>query len=54
MTCIVGVAHKGAVYIGGDSAAVAGWALTCRADHKVFKNGDFVMGFTTSFRTSPE
>jgi len=50
MTCIVGIAEGGKVYIGGDSAGVGGYSLTVRADKKVFVNGDFVMGFTTSFR----
>lgn len=50
MTCIVGIASKGAIYIGGDSAGVSGLDLSVRADRKVFTNGDFVMGFTTSFR----
>ena len=50
MTCIVGLVHEGGVYIGGDSAGVAGLSLTVRADEKVFQNGEFLMGFTTSFR----
>lgn len=52
MTCIVGLVEKGIVYIGGDSAGVDGSRMTMaiRADRKVFRNGDFVMGFTTSFR----
>lgn len=50
MTCIVGIAQEGKVYIGGDSAGVAGYSLTVRADRKVFRNGEFVMGFTSSFR----
>lgn len=50
MTCIVGLVDKGDVYIGGDSAGVAGLSLSIRADEKVFGNGPFVMGFTTSFR----
>lgn len=50
MTCIVGIQHDGRVYIGGDSAGVAEWNLTIHADPKVFRNGDMVMGFTTSFR----
>ncbi len=41
---------KGKVYIGGDSAGVAGYSLTIRADEKVFINGEFIMGFTSSFR----
>jgi hypothetical protein len=51
MTCIAGIAQGGKVYIGGDSAGVAGTSqLDVRADRKVFLSGDFVMGFTTSFR----
>lgn len=50
MTCIVGVAHGGRVVIGGDSAGVAGLDLVVRADRKVFRNGPFIMGFTSSFR----
>lgn len=50
MTCIVGVASGGRVVIGADSAGVAGMDLTVRADRKVFRNGPFIMGFTTSFR----
>jgi ATP-dependent protease HslVU (ClpYQ) peptidase subunit len=50
MTCIVGIAEGGRVYIGGDSAGVSGWDLTVRGDSKVFRNGDVVMGFTSSFR----
>lgn len=50
MTCIAGIVQGGNVYIIGDSAGVGGLDLTIRADRKVFVNGDFVMGFTTSFR----
>lgn len=50
MTCIIGLVSGSHVYIGGDSAGVAGYSLTVRSDPKVFINGEFVMGFTTSFR----
>lgn len=50
MTCIVGLMDNGKVYMGGDSAGVSGLDLTIRADEKVFRNGDFLMGFTSSFR----
>jgi len=50
MTCIVGLIDNGDVYIGGDSAGVAGLSLSIRADEKVFSNGPFIMGFTSSFR----
>lgn len=50
MTCIVGIVENGSVYIGGDSAGVAGLSISIRADEKVFQNGPFIMGFTSSFR----
>jgi len=50
MTCIVGIVHNNRVYIGGDSAAVGGLSIVARNDRKVFVTGDFVMGFTSSFR----
>lgn len=50
MTAIVGLIHGGAVHLGGDSAGVGGYSLTVRADSKVFVNGPYVMGFTSSFR----
>lgn len=50
MTCIVGLVQNGKVYIGGDSAGIGGWNLTIRKDRKVFKNGEFLIGGTASFR----
>lgn len=50
MTCIVGVVQDGSVVMGGDSAGVAGYALTVRQDPKVFHNGPFLIGYTSSFR----
>lgn len=50
MTVIVGLVHKGRVHLGGDSAGVCGYQLTVRRDPKVFSNGPYVMGFTSSFR----
>lgn len=50
MTCIVGIAENGKVFVGGDSAGVAGLSLEIRADKKVFKEKDFICGFTSSFR----
>jgi ATP-dependent protease HslVU (ClpYQ) peptidase subunit len=50
VTCIVGLVDAGKVYIGGDSASTSGWDLTLRADPKVFRNGNVIMGFTTSYR----
>lgn len=50
MTCIVGLVDKGIVCIGGDSLGVGGSDCTRRKDQKVFKNGAFIMGYTSSFR----
>jgi hypothetical protein len=50
MTVIVGLAHEGAVYMGGDSAGVAGLDLSMRRDTKVFTRDAYVIGFTDSFR----
>ncbi|WP_381797272.1 hypothetical protein [Streptomyces niveus] len=50
MTAIVGLVHKRRVHLAGDSAGVAGYQLTIRADPKVFLNGPYAMGFTSSFR----
>ncbi len=50
MTCIIGIRTNDKVFIGGDSAGVAGYSISTRADQKVFKNGEFIFGFTSSFR----
>jgi hypothetical protein len=36
--------------MGADSVGVAGYSATIRADKKLFRNGEFLMGFTSSFR----
>ena len=50
MTCIVGYVEAGTVFIGGDSAGVSDWDLTIRKDPKVFRNGPFLIGITSSYR----
>ena len=50
MTCVVGVVHKGRVYMGADSAASNTSFSRPRVDRKVFHNGPYLMGYTTSFR----
>ena len=50
MTCIVGLVHKGHVTIGGDSAAISNLDIISRKDPKVFHIGEFIIGFTSSFR----
>ena len=51
MTCIVAVrAPSGVIWMGGDSAAVEGYDLRLRKDPKVFRVGEFLIGYTSSFR----
>ena len=50
MTCIVGVVDDDKVIMGGDSAGVAGLHVVTRTDPKVFKNKEYLIGFTSSFR----
>lgn len=50
MTCIIGMTHKGKVYIGADSLGSNGFTQTTRKESKVFKNGEFLIGCTSSFR----
>lgn len=50
MTCVVGIVHNGAVFIGADSAGVAGGDLMVRHDPKVFVKSGIIVGFTSSFR----
>lgn len=51
MTCIIGMVDGNKkVWIGGDSAGVAGYSVQVRTDTKVFRNGPYLMGFTSSFR----
>ncbi|KKR46661.1 MAG: hypothetical protein UT82_C0009G0025 [Parcubacteria group bacterium GW2011_GWB1_40_14] len=55
MTCIIALTDRTTVWIGGDSAGVAGLNLEIRDDSKVFRREDknkniWAFGFTTSFR----
>jgi hypothetical protein len=52
MTCIVGIADgMGRVWMGGDRAAVAdGHYVTRVAAPKVFQRGQYLIGYTSSFR----
>lgn len=51
MTCVAGlIGADGAVWMGGDSAGVSDWDLMVRKDPKVFRLGDALVGFSTSFR----
>lgn len=50
MTAVAGIVENGIVWLGGDSAGVGGLSLQTRSDPKVFRNGESVIGYTTSFR----
>ncbi len=50
MTCIIGLVEKKTVFMGADSAGVAGLDICTRKDPKIFLNGEFLIGYTTSFR----
>ena len=52
MTCIVGFLDPKTkkVTMGADSAGVAGYSITIRKDPKIFRNGNFIIGCTSSFR----
>ena len=50
MTCIVGLIDNGTVWMGGDSAVIRSRQLRRCVEPKVFRNGHFLFGFTTSFR----
>ena len=50
MTCIVGLALKGAVHLGGDSIAIDGYSMEVRSTPKVFRRGAFLVGCAGSFR----
>jgi ATP-dependent protease HslVU (ClpYQ) peptidase subunit len=52
MTCIAGMVDKNncRVVMGGDSASSGSDNIFTRKDPKIFKNGEFVIGCTTSYR----
>lgn len=50
MTAIAALVDKGKIYVGGDSAGIAGLNISIRTDEKVFINKEFIMAFTSSFR----
>jgi hypothetical protein len=50
MTCVAGMIQGGKVYIGADSCGSNGHIYSVRKDPKVFTNGKYVIGYTSSFR----
>ncbi len=50
MTCIAAVVEGGQVHMGADSCASNGHVYTLQRAKKIFFVGEFLIGFTTSFR----
>lgn len=50
MTCIVGLVSEGITYMGGDSSASDGYTVDAIATPKVFKTGEYLIGWCGSFR----
>lgn len=50
-TCIIALRHSGHLYMAGDSAGVNGWLQQYHVTtEKVFKKGEYLFGFTSSWR----
>lgn len=50
MTCIVAISDGNTVWMGADSAGSNGYTLQIRKDPKIYEVGEFLFGFTSSFR----
>jgi ATP-dependent protease HslVU (ClpYQ) peptidase subunit len=50
MTCIAGLVHDGAVYLGGDSAGTGAGDQITLTNPKVFTHSGFVFGYAGEFR----
>lgn len=51
MTAIIGVEDRGIAYVGADSSSVVGdQAVLVMRSPKVFRNGEYVIGFSYTFR----
>ena len=51
MTCVVALKHGDKIYMGADSAGTDnGFRTVRRKDPKIYKVGDMLIGFTSSFR----
>lgn len=50
MTCICGIVDGGKVILGADSLGSWDWSCQTRSDEKVFMNGPYAVGYSTSFR----
>lgn len=50
MTCIIGLAHEGTVYIGCDSAGSNSWTARPVNTPKLIRLGEVLIGYTDSYR----
>jgi ATP-dependent protease HslVU (ClpYQ) peptidase subunit len=50
MTCIIAAVNNNKVHMVGDSGGAEGWNVSIITQPKVFRNGDYVIGYTSSFR----
>ncbi len=50
MTCIVGLEQNGKAFMGGDSASGADNTVRVVLTEKIFRKGQFIIGYTSSFR----
>jgi len=50
MTCVIAFEHEGKIYMGCDSAAAASWDIRISKVPKIFRVGEFAIGYTSSFR----
>ena len=50
MTCVVAIKDHGKIYMGADSAASTAYQIRRRKDSKIFINGEFIIGYTSSYR----
>lgn len=49
MTAIVALKHKGIIYLAGDRCGSNGYSKSLSVNPKIFKKGDFYLGYTSSF-----
>jgi len=50
VTCIIGCVDKNYIYMAGDSCGSNGHYYSIRKDDKIFRKGEMLFGYTTSFR----
>jgi ATP-dependent protease HslVU (ClpYQ) peptidase subunit len=50
MTCIIGLKENDNVWIGADKSSVSGYLMQSTKLDKVFRKGEYVIGYTSSFR----